>query len=75
MTLNPNPIHPAGGAYVLRLHRDARPAQGLLIGRIQHVASGDWSDFASSTALLDWLSGHAATLHAAPTTPPDESAP
>ena len=66
MTLNPHPIHPAAGAYVLRLHRDARPAEGLLMGRIQHVASGDWADFASSVAMLDWLVWHCEQRLAAP---------
>lgn len=74
MTLNPHPIHPAAGAYVLRLHRDARPAEGLLMGRIQHVASGDWADFASSPALLDWLACHAAQHQAEPA-PPEPPAP
>lgn len=64
MTLNPHPIHPAAGAYVLRLHRDARPADGPLMGRIQHVASGDWADFASSSELHDWLARHFAQVQA-----------
>lgn len=65
MTLNPHPIHPAAGAYVLRLHRDARPDEGLLMGRIQHVASGDCADFACEEALLEWLRRHAAQVRAA----------
>ncbi|MGA0612819.1 hypothetical protein [Caldimonas sp. KR1-144] len=59
MTLNPLPIYPAAGGYVLRLHRDARPAVGQLMGRIEHVASGDSTDFASGHALLEWLAAHA----------------
>lgn len=66
MTLNPHPIYPAAGAYVLRLHRDANPADALLIGRIQHVASGEVADFASAAELLDWLQGHAAQVSATP---------
>ncbi len=73
MTLNPHPIHPSAGAYVLRLHRDARPAEGLLMGRIQHVASGDWSDFPDSQALFDWLARHAAQLQSGPTRAEDTS--
>ena len=59
MTLNPNPTYPAAGGYVLRLHRDARPAAGHLVGRIEHVASGDCADYASVEQLLDWLAQHA----------------
>jgi len=59
MKLNPLPIHPVSGGYVLRLHRDARPADGQLWGRIQHVASGESTDFASGAELLAWLMRHA----------------
>ena len=47
MTLNPHPIYPSAGRYVLRLHRDAQPQAGMLAGRIEHVSSGDSADFAS----------------------------
>ena len=59
MTHNPHPSYPAAGAYVLKLHRDARPATGHLLGRIEHVASGDSADFASGEQLLAWLAQHA----------------
>lgn len=59
MTLNPHPSYPAAGGYVLKLHRDARPATGHLVGRIEHVASGDSADFASGEQLLEWLTQHA----------------
>ena len=55
MVLNPHPIYPSAGCFVLRLHRDARPRQGQLFGRIEHVASGEGTDFASAAELLDWL--------------------
>jgi hypothetical protein len=55
MALNPNPTYPSAGFYVLRLHRDARPQGGVLVGRIEHVRSGDSCDFASGEALLAWL--------------------
>jgi hypothetical protein len=60
MALNPNPTYPSAGQYVLRLHRDARPQQGQLSGRIEHVASGEGAHFASAAGLLDWLERHAA---------------
>lgn len=59
MVLNPHPIYPSAGRYVLRLHRDSLPQQGQLFGRIEHVASGDATDFASAAELLDWLARHA----------------
>lgn len=62
MTLNPHPSHPSTGSYVLKLHRDAQPQHGLLCGRIEHIASGDSSDFACSEALLAWLLQHAAQV-------------
>jgi hypothetical protein len=65
MVLNPHPIYPSVGRYVLRLHRDARPETGLLQGRIEHVSSGTSFDFASGDHLLDWLARHAAEARAA----------
>jgi len=62
MTLNPHPTYPASGGYVLKLHRDARPESGALMGRIEHIASGDSADFASGEVLLDWLSRHASQV-------------
>jgi hypothetical protein len=44
---------------VLRLHRDARPENGQLSGRIEHVSSGDSIDFATGAELLAWLARHA----------------
>ena len=60
MVLNPHPIYPSAGRYVLRLHRDSRRQHGQLFGRIEHVASGEGMDFASAADLLDWLARHAA---------------
>ena len=55
MVLNLHPIYPSAGRYVLRLHRDARPESGALVGRIEHVTSGESCVFASSEELLAWL--------------------
>lgn len=60
MTLNPQPLYPSTGCYVLKLHRDAAPQHGELYGRLEHVASGDCTDFANAAALLEWLLAHAA---------------
>ena len=60
MNLNPHPVYPSAGRYVLRLHRDAAPQAGHLAGRIEHVTSGESTDFATSAQLLEWLAAHAA---------------
>ena len=60
MVLNTHSIYPSAGRYVLRLHRDARPENGQLSGRIEHVSSGDSIDFAIGAELLAWLARHAA---------------
>ena len=62
MALLPYPAYPSAGGYVLRLHRDARPAQGVLAGRLEHIASGAAVHFASASELIAWLELHAATL-------------
>lgn len=69
MTLNPLPDYPSSASYVLKLRRDARPQQGLLSGRVVHIASGDSADFASADALLAWLLQHAASHPPAPSQP------
>ena len=66
MTLNPSPVYPSSGRYVLRLHRDAVPQAGHLIGRIEHVTSGQGSDFGGGAELLDWLVTHASQLRNSP---------
>jgi hypothetical protein len=55
MVLNPYPIYPSAGHYVLRLHRDAQPQNGVLLGHIVHVTSGDSFTFTSGQELLVWL--------------------
>lgn len=59
MVLNPYPIYPSVGHYVLRLHRDAQPQGGVLLGQIVHVTSGDSCTFANSEELLAWLARRA----------------
>jgi hypothetical protein len=60
MTLNPLPSHPSHACYVVKLHRDARPQDGELSGRLEHILSGDCVDFTSAQALVDALRRHAA---------------
>ncbi|MCW5635160.1 MAG: hypothetical protein KIT17_17625 [Rubrivivax sp.] len=64
MTLNPQPTYPSQRSYVLKLHRDARPQDGLLRGRLEHIASGEGFDFADAAGLLAALARHAAALAA-----------
>jgi hypothetical protein len=72
MTLNPHPLYPSAGGYVLKLHRDALVPGAALCGRIEHIVSGAGSDFASGSALLAWLCEHAAARQAAPSSSPIE---
>ena len=62
MVLNPHPIYPSAGRYVLRLHRDSRATLSGLAGRVEHVSSGDNTDFASGSELLAWLAAHAGEI-------------
>jgi len=57
MNLNPHPVYPSAGRYVLRLQRDAMQA-GLIAGRIEHVTSGEGIEFANRYELNDWLARH-----------------
>lgn len=59
MVLQDSPTFPTYRCYVVKLHRDAAPALGRLCGRIEHIASGDRTDFASGADLLAWLAAHA----------------
>jgi hypothetical protein len=55
MTLDPLASHPSSRSYVLKLHRDARPQEGLVFGRLESMASGRSFAFANSTELLRCL--------------------
>jgi hypothetical protein len=57
--LNTQPTYPVALAYVLHLHRDARPEDGHWAGRMEHVATGQSVDFSSVDALVAWLVAHA----------------
>ena len=55
MVLNAHASYPHGQTYVLRLHRDASPAQGRIVGRLEHVSSGHQILFASADELIAGL--------------------
>jgi len=69
MTLDTLPPHPVSRSYVLKLHRNARPQDGLLFGRLESLSSGRVFAFASADELLRCL------VHDAQTRAPDENAP
>lgn len=46
-------------SYVLRLHRDAVPADGRLVGQLEHVTSGRRYPFASADELITCLTAAA----------------
>ncbi len=52
MTLNAQASYPNTQTYVLRLHRDASPQQGRIVGRLEHVASGHQFLFTTADELI-----------------------
>jgi hypothetical protein len=64
MTLNSTSNFPNRRCYVLKLHRDAAPASGRLLGRLEHIATGEHVDFADGDELLAWVARHAAEVDA-----------
>jgi hypothetical protein len=50
--LTTHPNYPNARAFVLKLHRDARPGTGRFIGRLENVTTGEQYVFASADELL-----------------------
>ena len=50
-----HPSYPSSRAYVLKLHRDARPRLGRLMGRLENVTTGEQFVFGSAEELLACL--------------------
>jgi len=61
MILSTHPSYPSNHTYVLKLHRDAAPLHGKLIGRLENVATGEQFDFDSGVELLALLAREAAS--------------
>ena len=61
MILATNPSYPSARAYVLKLHRDARPGIGRVIGRLENVTTGEQFVFGSAEELLACLARDTAT--------------
>jgi hypothetical protein len=55
MILNTHATYPQSQSFVLKLHRDAAPAEGRLIGRLEHVASGKQFTFSTAEELVACL--------------------
>ena len=64
MILATNPNYPNARAYVLKLHRDAHPASGKLLGRLENVTTGEQFAFASAEELLACLARDAGSRRA-----------
>lgn len=60
MPLDHRPSYPQSLCYVVKLHRDADPANGRLHGVLEHVCSGESLPFGSAAELPARLLEHAA---------------
>ena len=52
MALDDTPSHPVARSYVVRLHRDAAPAQGGMFGRVENISTGRRYFFGNAEELL-----------------------
>jgi hypothetical protein len=64
MVLNAQTSYPHSQTYVLKLHQNASPRDGLIIGRLEHVDSGHQFHFGSGDELLACLVSGAAYTEA-----------
>jgi hypothetical protein len=64
--LNARPTYPTSRSYVLKLHRDAVPGRGRMVGRLENVSTGTQYEFTSEEELLACLVRDAATLREEP---------
>ena len=55
MILDTQATYPQSQTYVLKLHRTAAPADGRIVGRLEHVASGHQFHFATVDELIACL--------------------
>jgi hypothetical protein len=55
MILATHPSYPHARAYVLKLHRDARPGAGRVMGRLENVKTGEQFVFSTADELLACL--------------------
>jgi hypothetical protein len=57
----PSPLLTPEGMFVIHLRSDSAPAREHLVGRVEHVQSGDSEGFASLAALLRFIDRHVPT--------------
>jgi hypothetical protein len=62
MTLDSHASYPHTHAYVVKLRRDTDPAQGRIVGRIEHIDSGRSRPFNSMDELVAALLGDLASI-------------
>jgi hypothetical protein len=75
MILKTQSSYPQARSFVLKLHRDAAPADGRLIGRLEHVASGRQFTFSSAEELIASLAQAAAAASQEPATRSSQEEP
>ena len=63
MILVTHPSYPHSRAYVLKLHRDARPGAGRVMGRLEIVTTGEQFVFSTADELLACLARDARRNH------------
>ena len=75
MTLNPYANYPSTRSYVLKLHRDAAPQHGQIVGRLENMASGHCFEFSTGEQLLACLArdGAASGIDEQASTTPDQT--
>lgn len=54
------PLHTPAGMFVVHLRSDSAPSRRHLIGRVEHVKSGDCEAFVTLADLLAFMERHAA---------------
>lgn len=52
MILDTRVSYPYSRTYVLKLHADADPQRGVIVGRLEHLASGQQFHFGNAEELL-----------------------
>ena len=62
----PRALLTADGMFVLHLRADSAAGRRHLVGRVEHVKTGDCEAFASLAALLGFIDRHAAPNTAQP---------
>jgi hypothetical protein len=49
------PTLPPSRAFVVQVHADAEPARGVLVGRVEHLASGSAARFSTPEELVSFI--------------------